>query len=241
MQMEFKEIGESLEGRGITMIGYCNPGGGKTHMAGTLPPKETLILDIDGGTAPLIGSGHIVVSMTDKTNLIGAMEKMHRYLKVEDHPFKYVVLDNISELEQRIIFQLTKDRDKKFTEIREYGDAACKMRELLKLYRDLRDQGISVFFMAWERIQDIAQDTGLIETLIIPKLSENLSKEFCGQVDIVAHVEADEKSDNRWLRIGPSDRYVTKTQLKGLKNGEEADLTLLLEKIYAYDYTRRNR
>ena len=44
------------------------------------------------------------------------------------------------------------------------------------------------------------------------------------------------KSGKRWIRIGPCDQYITKSQFKGLDAGELADLPTLIKKIYDYDY-----
>jgi len=236
MEMEFSTIGNTLP-PGISLLAYSNPGSGKTTLLGTLPIGETLIINVEGGTGPLLGSGHTVLNITSGDDMLTELDKIYKFLRTETHPFKYVGVDNISEIEQNIIMSLTKRRLKEFTEIREYGDATGKMREYLRLFRDLAtEKGISVFFTAWEQVLDVKQDTGVIETLTLPKLSKNLSKEVCGLMNIVCRVEVHEKSQKRWLRIGASDKYITKTQFKGLESGETADLPMLLEKIYAYDY-----
>ena len=226
-------VGDSID-RGISMVVYADPGVGKTTLAGTLPPGETLIISTEAGIGPLLGTNHNVFDLYGQN--VEKLEDLYKYLRTGNHPFKYVVLDNISELEQRILSSLTQRRGKEFTEIKEYGDSAFKMREYLHLFRDLVYQNITVIFNAWEFLLDVKQDGGILITRTFPKLSRKLAPEVCGIVDVVGHLEVHEKSGKRWLRIGPSAQYITKTQFKGLDDGELADLPALLTKLYSYNY-----
>ena len=93
-------------------------------------------------------------------------------------------------------------------------------------------------FNAWEYPLEIRNNDGVILTKTFPKMGKKLAGAFCGIVDVVAHLEVHEKSGKRWLRLGPSDQYITKSQFKGLDDGESADLPTLLDKIYDYDYKK---
>lgn len=237
IQTKMKACGSKIE-RGIAFLVYSDPGVGKTTMSATLPVGETLIINAESGLGPLLGTEHIVFNLSSSDPL-ATLDKLYKFLRTEQHPFKYVVLDNISEIEQWIVATITKMRNKEFTEIREWGDSASKMREQLHLWRDLREQGITVVFNAWEMTLEMKQDAGMIRTKTFPKLSKKLAPDVCGLVDVVGHLEVHEKSGKRWLRIGPSDQYLTKSQFQGLDDGEEANLPIILQKIYDYDYSIR--
>jgi hypothetical protein len=56
---------------------------------------------------------------------------------------------------------------------------------------------------------------------------------------MVAHLEVFEKTGDRWLRFGQSDQYITKSQFKGVDDGEPANLPALFAKVRAYDYSKK--
>lgn len=237
MQNSIKPIGNQIN-RGVSFIIYADPGVGKTTMCTTLPAGETLFINAEAGLGPLLGTNHSVFPAEGHhPNWLTDLDKMNEYLRTVKHPFKYVVLDNMSDIEQKIIQALTDKRNKETPELREYGDSAFKLREHITNYRDLNNLGINVVFTAWEQLLDIKTDAGLLVTKTYPKVSKKVAPEFCGKVDVVGHLEVEEKSGRRWLRVGPSDQYCTKTQFKGLDDGEVADFPTLFEKILDYEYS----
>jgi hypothetical protein len=110
------------------------------------------------------------------------------------------------------------------------------MKEWVRIFRDLVYQGITVVFNAWEFPLEIRNVDGAIITKTFPLIGKKLAPQACGIVDVVGHLEVHEKTGKRWLRFGPSDQYITKSQFKGLDNGELPDLPMLLDKLYAYNY-----
>lgn len=232
----FKKVGDKID-RGLAFVIYADPGSGKTTMATTLPVGETLIINLEAGIGPVLGTGHIMFNLHEAEGVgLEKIDKLYQYLLTQKHPFKYVVVDNISELEQWIILTLTNERKKEFTEVKEYGDAACKMREFLTLFRDLIFKGITVVFNAWEYPIEIKNSNGEILTKTFPKISKKIAPEICGKVDIVGHLEVHEKTGQRWVRLGPSAQYITKNQFKGLDIGEPADFQHIIRKVMAHEY-----
>lgn len=221
--------------RGVSIAVYADPGKGKTTLACTLPEAETLIINTEAGLGPTLGSNHVIFNLTD----VGQLDDLIRYLTTHHHPFKNVVVDNVSELEQKIILHLTHIRKKEFTELKEYGDASNKLRDALRDLRDLTYKGINVVFNAWEAPIELKNKDGEIVTKIFPKLSKKIAPELCGIVDMVAHLEVFEKTGDRWLRFGQTDQYITKSQFKGLDDGEPACLPSLFKKVKNYDYTKK--
>jgi phage nucleotide-binding protein len=221
--------------RGIAIAVYADPGTGKTTLASTLEEGKTLIINTEAGLGPLIGTKHILFNV-DKSGPISQFEDMIRYLRTQQHPFKNVVLDNLSDLEQWYILKLTQDRKKEYTELKEYGDASNKLRQTLHDFRDLVDLGINVIINAWEAPIEIKSVAGEVVTKVFPKISKKIAPELCGIVDMVARLEVYEKTGQRWLRFGPSEQYITKCQFKGIDNGEPANLPAILEKVLSYEY-----
>jgi len=226
--------------RGISLVIYADPGRGKTTLASTLPEKETLIINTEAGLGPLIGSEHIIFNF-DRAGDLRQIDDIYLYLRTQEHPFKYVVVDNLSDLEQWILLRLTEERSKEFTELREYGDAANKLRQYIRDFRDLVDLGITVLFTAWEAPIDIKNHQGEVITKTFPKIAKKIAPELCGLVDIVGYLEVYEKTGERWVRFGPSDQVITKSQFKGLDNGERANLPEILNKVLEYDYASKEK
>jgi phage nucleotide-binding protein len=238
MMEKFEQVPNSIN-RGIAMVIYSDPGVGKTTLATTLPEGETLIINTEAGLGPLLGTKHIVFNLQSAIKnyeIEPVVDELYKYLRTQKHPFKYVVLDNVSELEQQLILNMTMRRKKETPELREYGDVAFKMKEWMRLFRDLTYQGITVIFNAWEFPFEIKNFDGAIVTKTFPMIGKKIAPQVCGIVDIVGHLEVYEKTGKRWLRFGPSDQYITKSQFKGLDNGEPADLPYILGKLYGFNY-----
>lgn len=239
--MKFEKTPSKIN-RGIAIIIYSDPGVGKTTLSATLPQDETLIINTEAGLGPLLGTGHVVwnlLAAIKDYEIEKTIDELYLHLRTQKHPFKYVVLDNISELNEQLVLNLTRRRGKDVPELKEFGDAAFKMRQWIHDFRDLVYQDINVVFNAWEAPLEIRNNEGVIITRTFPMCGKKVSPQICGIVDVVMHLEVHEKTGKRWLRIGPSDQYITKTQFKGLDSvGEVADLPAILGKIMHYDYSK---
>jgi len=236
MPVKFQKAKNKID-RGISFCIYADPGVGKTTLACTLPEEETLIVNTEAGLGPTLGTNHIIFNLKD--NLM-QLEELYQTIRTQKKVFKYVVIDNISEMEQWMINTLTKGRKKDFVELKEYGDCSYKMREYIRLFRDLIYDGITVVFNAWELPIEIQVHGGEVYTRAFPKLSKKLAIELCGLVDVVGHLEMYPKTGDRYIRFEPAPGIVAKSQLKGLEKFEQANFPDILKKLYAYDYVKES-
>ena len=231
------EKAKSKIDRGISFCIFGDPGVGKTTLATTLPEGETLIVNTEAGLGPTLGTNHIIFNLNEN---LSQLEELYRDIRTRQDTFKNIVLDNVSELEQWMINTLTKSRKKDFVELKEYGDTAYKMREYIRLFRDLVYNGQNVVFNAWEQPLEIQRSPGgEVKTKAFPKLSKKLAIELCGLVDVVGHLEMYPKTGDRYIRFEATSEIEAKSQLKGLDKFEPADFGPLLEKLYGYNYERK--
>lgn len=233
--------------RGIAGIIYADPGVGKTTLASTLPVGDTLIISVESGVGPLLGTGHRVVPVKDimvknNINIEMVMNTLYRQIRTKEVLVGNVVIDNMSELIKCVLHHFTEMRKKEFPEIKEHGDTAYKIMEWLSNWRDLTDMGINVIFNAWETQLDIQNSDGTIITKTCPDLGKSSTLRACGLVDIVGHLEVFEKTGKRWLRFGPAKQYLTKCQFKGIvttdnpSGAQEPDLSEVISKIKGFNY-----
>jgi phage nucleotide-binding protein len=229
-------------GRGISFVFYSDPGVGKTTLAATLPVGETLIVNTEAGTGPLLATGHSIFNLLlamGGRNAEDVVRELYVFLRTKTHPYKNIVIDNLSELEQILILSLTTRRGKESPELREYGDASFKMKEIVHNFRDLVHLGFNVVFNAWEFPMEIRNNDGVVITKTFPMVGKKIAPQICGIVDVVGHLEIHEKTGKRWVRFGPSEQYITKVQYKGLDGvGELADMPMIINKLKAWDYTK---
>ena len=240
IEVKFEKVPVKIN-RGVSFIIYADPGVGKTTLAATLPEEETLIITCEAGLGPLLGTNHVVfnvlAAITDN-NIEEVMRDLYKTLRTTEHSFKNVVLDNLSEMESQLILNLTRSRGKHVPEIREYGDASYKMKEWVHLFRDLVFQGINVIFNAWEFPFEMRNNQGVVISKTYPLIGKKIAPQACGIVDVVGHLEANEKTQQRRILFAPSEQYLTKTQFKGLGDAEPADMPLILQKLLDYDYSK---
>lgn len=227
--------------RGVSGIIYADPGVGKTTLATTLPAEETLIINTEAGLGPVLGNKHSIFNVSkfvEDNNLIETIDNLYKYLRTEKHPFKNIVIDNMSEMEQQLILNITRSRSKESPELKEYGDSSYKIKQWVHDFRDLVYQNINVIFNAWEFPLEIQNNDGIIITKTFPLIGKKIAPQACGIVDFVGRLEANEKTQQRRIRFAQSNQYITKCQFKGLDATEPPDLSALINKLKSYDYSK---
>jgi phage nucleotide-binding protein len=209
-------------------------------MTTTLPAGETLIINSEAGLGPLLGTGHYVFNLRDSEKSVeDTINDLFRKLKTKTLEIKgihNIVIDNMSEMVELLILGYTSQRNKKFPELKEHGDAAYKVREIMHNFRDLVYDGYNVVFTAWEFIKEIRNQDGMLLSKTLPMIGNKIAFQMSGIVDCVGHLEVYEKTGKRWVRFGPSNQYLTKSQFQGI-DSEVADFPLIIGKLKDFDYT----
>lgn len=224
-EAQIRSVSQMGSGRGIMLLLYGPSGAGKTSLLATLPPARTLVYDVDGGMSVLrsIGwDGRIVEAPKDLANL----REFMAYVGTAKHQYSTVAIDTASFLERRMVFAFADQRKKELVDIKEYGDAAVKLRSYLVQLRDLTSRGINVVLIAHE-----TSDIKGREGVLFPFLSAKLAIEVIGWCDLVGRL-AVEPNGARTLAFGADPRTVTKSRYRCVQPVEGMDLVDLFTRIY---------
>lgn len=172
----------------ITALFYGRSGSGKTTLAGTFP-KPLLILDIgERGTDSLADTpGVDVISV----NTWQELEEIYWALKDGTH-YKSVIIDATHSMQNLAIQEareLSNKKDKDMTSQRDMGQATGLMNTWNYNYRDLRDDGINVVFLAHDRLREVDTDDDVesIAPEVGPNVMPNVGKTLMGAVNIVGY------------------------------------------------------
>lgn len=232
MEITIKQT-DNMDRKGHSLIVYSDSGKGKTYLLGTLPEKETLIVDIEGGLTSISHKKIDYVPIPEGLPGIKKFKDIHEALRTGSLKYKNVALDSATELERYLQFSLLRERGKTFLQLKEYGDSSQKMREYLRLFRDLTAIGINVIFTALEMPLEIQRGEDELLTKSFPMMSKKLSPEICGYVDMVAKLEVNPKTGDRRLNFTGSDVQIGKSRIAHINQYEPANLTKLFKKIVA--------
>lgn len=225
---DYSEIGDliapvsDLE-QPMTALFYGKSGSGKTALAATFP-KPILFLDIrERGLETIAKEKDIkVISVDDWVKF----ERTYWYLKNEKHPFKTIVLDQITALQGVCMDQVRLDDNLDVTDKMhrgQWGTISGLMQQWLLNYRDLRDDGMCVVFLAHDRSKSSEDESGedQIDPSVGARLMPSVTSFVNGMVSVIGNtfirekvVKLDggkkEKTAQYRLRIGPHAYYDTK-------------------------------
>lgn len=182
----------------ITALFYGRSGSGKTTVAGTFP-KPLLILDIgERGTDSLSSmEGVDVITVNNWSEL----EEIYWALKDGTH-YKTVVIDAVHTMQNQAIQEareLAKKQDKDMTSQRDMGQATGLMNQWNYSFRDLRDDGINVVFLAHDRLRETDTDDGVdsIAPEVGPNVMPNVGKTLMGAVNIIGYTYIREVAEKK--------------------------------------------
>jgi hypothetical protein len=239
IQDSFLLPGESTKDTGVSMIVYGSPGAGKTSLIKTLlgwtyekgwgsqkpycDPKDIFVISIDAGTTVLEKDNKNVVTIFPVHDTLEKFKEIIQYLK-ESNPFKFVWLDNVSELEKFFVLALAKQKGLDLPRQKEWGDASVYVRKYLRELRDLVFQGTSIIFNFWDMIVKIEDKDGSVQSLICPMCMSKTWTEYIGLVDHYAYLGIHPKTGERFMQF--EDHGMIKAKTRSDKIGVRPDGTV---------------
>lgn len=216
----------------FTVLIYGQNGTGKTRTASTFP-KPLLLADIrEKGTDSIKTIPDIKVRKITKWEDV---ELLYWFLKTQNNklktPFKTLVLDTVTQLEQLAIayvmnkeaqefgFEINSKADMDMPKIRDYGNAAALLKAWMIRFRDLVEDDIYVAFNVQEK-RDGSEEVDEDKHEVFPQLMQSIRGILGGAVTHIIHTEIREVTKTVQgqirsfpvyvARIGPSPKYLTK-------------------------------
>ena len=205
----------------VKVLFYGPNGTGKTTIAGSFP--DPIIFDInERGTRVLsTPDGRIKKRAVDEFEML---VQGFWYLKSGKHPFKTVILDNITTLQEvamRYImnkeadFDLSKDLD--MPTKRDWGGLSQVLKRWLI---DFRNLPMNVVFIAQER-RDKDEDIESDEASVFPQVTPSVRGILGAAVDVIGRTYVTETLDPNTgkaktkfcLRVAPGPKYLAKIRL----------------------------
>jgi len=138
--------------RGRSSVGVCivihgEAGVGKTFLASGLDPAKTAYVNIEGGQDPLAGwKCDAVHDLADDLSNLRDILAYIAVMKSDERRFLFV--DQLSNLEKRMLAVTKNVRGKEFADIREHGDVGEKEMEIAQAMVDARRNGVNVVLLA---------------------------------------------------------------------------------------------
>lgn len=202
---------------GETYLFYGQPSMGKTRLAATFP--DPLIIDIlDRGTKTI----RRMKTPVFKVKQLRDLEKIYWYLAEADHPYKTVVLDNLSQLQfiikQWVLYgeEGAPAFDVAKATYKDFGDTGTQMHMWILNFRNLIDRGITVVFLAWEKNDDRVVDG----PTTVPDLQPAVRQAALASVNYIFRLntrkgvnkKTKEEELQYILQLGPSEVFMSKVR-----------------------------
>lgn len=217
----------------MCMLLYGKAGTGKTAVSSTFP-KPMLVIDIqERGTETIMGVEGIDVLKVDDWQMF---EDAYWYLETEGYKkYKTVSLDQISSLQAIRMNKIRKDTEMAASDTftkRDWGIISGDLQTWLLNYRNLRDKGMNVVFLAHERSNEGGETVeDQIDPSIGPRVMPSVSSFINGATSQIGNTFIRESFEGTGqnkvrtvqycMRVGPHAYYVTK-----IRKPLEADLVI---------------
>lgn len=226
---------------------YAAPGMGKTTLTTTLiePGDEdkTLIIDADKGA-------RVITNIRPNANILkiatfADLEELFMLFKTGDPKwagYKNIVIDTLTKMEQILLWDILKIKNRSIPTIDSYNERAARMAEAVHDWRSLER---NVFFICHEQEFDVKEETPYGEEVVInrkmPALSGKMAQILCAEADIVMRLGfkhvldkgTNESKTIRVLQTFKSDTVHAKDRSGNLERYEPANLRSILKKWYS--------
>lgn len=149
-----------------------------------------------------------------KIETLEQLQQLRDFLKNEEHSFETLVIDSITDINERIKKSI-EVRTGKAMELKMWWELSDKIKGILF---DIKNIDMNIIIIAQEKYE---KDEDKIEK-VIPSLNGKLATEICYFMDIVWYIFID-KEWNRKLITSPSEKYLSKDRTKRIWNDTEMD------------------
>lgn len=207
----------------VSVLIYGRAGTGKTTLAATFP-KPILLLDVREQ-----GNDSIAEYSDDEIKVLSVetwedIEQVYWMLQSGDHPFKTVVIDTVTQMQDVCMDTILEEDNKDFATKRDWGTVSGLMKTWIVNYRDLTETGMDVVFIAQERVHDSESEDeneeGQLDPTVGPRLMPSVAAILNASVKVIGHtfirevvkrnLDSIERKAYFCLRLGPHPYYITK-------------------------------
>jgi len=220
--LELKDFGirsiDIMEEKGRTVMIYGKAGRGKTTLLNTLK-GNILLINIDCGEQVLNGNNpdneFSICTLVSRTlqNPVESIRKLESFIDhlmtMEELPWDYICIDNVSELEDTYADALRQKRNQVYSEAYLNIDVGTDILRILKKVRNLTYLGANVLYLAWEKNLKVTDSDGEVHSEKGPMLMGSVQSKIEGLVDFVLAMRVDKKG-NRFLQLDADPKYTAK-------------------------------
>lgn len=209
---------------GISMIVHGPKGAGKSYLGDTTPAPR-LVLDAEMGSRFTPSRKKFWNPLTEKVpendgtwdsclvtvREYRAVEKAYEWLNTGQHPFRSVVVDSISEVQQRLADSLKGDHP---LELRDWGEMLRKASLLIRNLRDLVTHPVKPL----DAVLFIAMTSQRQDGTWFPFVQGQLKVTLPYYVDLLTYLAAVPQEDGssvHRLLVGPVQGYATGERVGG--------------------------
>jgi len=207
-----------MPSKGRTVVIYGNAGVGKTSLLNTLK-GQILLINIDCGEQVLDAKNEgnefdicalVSRNLKNPTDSITKLEAFVDYLLAQETlPWDYIVVDNISEVQDVYLEHHNNRLGKPYPVQLTYRDTGIDMLRILKKMRNLTYKGVNVIYIAWEDTDKIEDFGGEVHSEKGPMIMGKTRKKVNGLVDFIMAMRVDKKGQ-RYLQLDADHKYDAK-------------------------------
>jgi phage nucleotide-binding protein len=209
---------DSMPDKGRTVMIYGQAGRGKTSLINTLH-GNILLISIDCGEQVLDAKKDynqidlctlVSRTITDPTKSVQKLECfIDSLMEMEELPWDYIIVDNISELQDVYASALRTKRNQDYSENFLNVDVSIDILRILKKMRNLTYKGPNVIYLAWEATVKVSDADGEIHSEKGPMIMGQSQQRIEGLVDFVMALRVDKKG-SRYLQLDADHKYAAK-------------------------------